>query len=375
MGIAAVVQGVVTRLVLFKGLRMNTEAERASDELVNEEDVERDSAVEMRTLFVDAPLHAQRIDKALLALAPEFSRNYLQQLLKDAAVQINGVQVLKASTKVQAGQTITLELRPTPQSQAYQPQAMPLDIVYEDDAMLVLNKPVGLVVHPAAGNWSGTLLNGLLAYDPVFATLPRAGIVHRLDKDTSGLMVVAKTAQAITAISAAIAAREVKRQYLALGYQNARMASSPWAYEDEVHVDAPIGRDPYTRTRMAVVDLLRHSGKSAQTDIRLLAQEGQFVFVQCRLQTGRTHQIRVHMQHLGFPLVGDALYGGKSWPNFNRQALHAYRLSLAHPSSGKIMTFKAFLPQDMQELLLETGMRDAIEEQVDDGLVNLLGNR
>ena len=353
---------------------MNTEASMAATDNTTDDDVERDSAIETRSLEVNASLHGQRLDKALLTLAPEFSRNYLQQLLKDGAVQINGQTALKTATKVQAGQRIALELRPTAQSQAYQPQEMALDIVYEDDALLVLNKPVGLVVHPAAGNWSGTLLNGLLAYDPVFATLPRAGIVHRLDKDTSGLMMVAKNAQAITALSAAIAAREVKRQYLGLGCMGPRLSMSPWSYDDEVHVDVPIGRDPAVRTRMAVVNLSRNSGKTAQTDIRLLAEHDRFVFVQCRLQTGRTHQIRVHMQYLSCPLVGDALYGGKEWPGFERQALHAYRLGFAHPISGKLLNFKVPLPEDMQQLLDETGIRDVIEQDGDDALVNLLGN-
>lgn len=323
-----------------------------------EDDAASVAEAETRTGPVGSELHGQRLDKALQALAPEFSRSYLQQLLKDGMVQLDGRVVAKPAHKVQAGQRLALELRPTAQSQAYQAQAMPLDVVFEDDELLVLNKPAGLVVHPAAGNWSGTLLNGLLAYNPVFAALPRAGIVHRLDKDTSGLMMVAKTPQAVAALGQQIAQRSVSRRYVALGHARSPGAAW-WARTPEVTVNRPIGRDPAQRTRMAVVDLAQHSGKEARTDIRLLAQHGQFGWVECRLHTGRTHQIRVHMQHLQTPLVGDALYGGLPWDGFARQALHAWRLALTHPVTGKQLAWSAPLPADMQRLLADAGLSEA----------------
>ncbi|OYU96657.1 MAG: hypothetical protein CFE45_19235 [Burkholderiales bacterium PBB5] len=201
--------------------------------------------------------------------------------------------------------------------------------------MLGVNKPVGLVVHPAAGHWSGTLLNGLLAHHAGAAALPRAGIVHRLDKDTTGLMVVAKTLPAMTTLVRQIAAREVRRIYLALVH--GRVA---W---EEATIEAPIGRDPVSRLRMAVVA----GGKPARTDVQWLGASGGVAAVRCTLHTGRTHQIRVHLSHRGHPLLGDALYGGKPALGLVRQALHATRLAFAHPADERPLDFHAPLPADL----------------------------
>jgi 23S rRNA pseudouridine1911/1915/1917 synthase len=199
----------------------------------------------------------------------------------------------------------------------------------------VLNKPAGLVVHPAAGNWSGTLLNGLLAHHAAAATLPRAGIVHRLDKDTSGLMVVGKTLPAVTALSRAIAAREVHRHYLTLVHGRVG-----W---DETTVDQPIGRDPVSRVRMAVLS----SGKPARTELQCIARNDRFSALACKLHTGRTHQIRVHLAWLGHVLVADALYGGAPALGLQRQALHAARLRLQHPLAGVWLDLQCPLPADL----------------------------
>lgn len=306
-------------------------------------------AAEWRQLAVPADLHGQRLDKALGALVPEFSRNYLQQLIESGAVLAGDVPVGKPSRKVRAGETLTVELRPTPMSQAFVPQAMALDVVYEDEHLAVINKPAGLVVHPAPGNWSGTLLNGLLARDERAARLPRAGIVHRLDKDTSGLLVVARTRAAMDALVAAIAAREVRREYLALAHR-------PWSGPTPREVDAPIGRDARNRLRMAVVDLSHAAGKPAQTLIELLQNAQAGCLVRCLLRTGRTHQIRVHMAHLRHPLVADALYGGAPAAGMARQALHARRLALRHPITGEQLDFTAPLPSDWVVALDEWGL-------------------
>jgi 23S rRNA pseudouridine1911/1915/1917 synthase len=306
--------------------------------------------VEWRNAVIGLTLHGQRLDRALVDAAPEFSRSYLQQLIEAGLVAVNSKAVRKASHRVKAGDVVLIELRPTPQSQAFKAEDIPLVVVYEDEHILVIDKPPGLVVHPAPGNWSGTLLNALLAYDPGSAMIPRAGIVHRLDKDTSGLMVVARSRLAMDALVQAIAARVVSRQYLALAHR-------PWVGPSSVTVEAPIGRDPRNRLRMAVVDLERTPGKSAKTDIVFLGNSNTGCFVRCILHTGRTHQIRVHMASLGHALVADAVYGGASLPGMNRQALHACRLALAHPVSGKPLVFEAPLPPDFSGLLNSWGLR------------------
>jgi 23S rRNA pseudouridine1911/1915/1917 synthase len=306
--------------------------------------------VEWRKVMVAASQHGERIDRALVDIVPEFSRSYLQQLIELGLVSLNAKPIQKASQRVKAGDSVTIELRPTPQSQAFKPEDIPLQVVYEDAHILVINKPAGLVVHPAPGNWSGTLLNGLLAYDKASAAIPRAGIVHRLDKDTSGLMVVARTRVVMDALVQAIAARDVSRQYLAVAHR-------PWAGAKTVCVDAPVGRDPRNRLRMAVVDLERSPGKTAKTDVIFLDNADAGCFVRCILHTGRTHQIRVHMASLGHPLVADVVYGGAVVPGMARQALHACRLALVHPITGAPLVFEAPLPADFEVLLDDWSLR------------------
>ncbi|WP_254789690.1 RluA family pseudouridine synthase [Variovorax sp. OV329] len=301
---------------------------------------EAEQASEIREFSIPSGLHKERLDRVLAELIPEFSRNYLRQLLEAGAVQLKGRVVTKPATRVLAGEPGQIELRPTPQSQAFTPEPMDLRVVYEDAHLRVIDKPVGLVVHPAPGHWSGTLLNGLLAHDAQAGHLPRAGIVHRLDRDTSGLMVVARTRAAMDALVAMIGAREVTRQYLAL-------ANRAWQGADARHVDAPIGRDPRNRLRMAVVDLARHSGKTARTLIEKVDGCDEGCLVRCTLETGRTHQIRVHMASIGHPLVGDALYGGVATPELDRQALHAFRLAFRHPVTQENLELRSEPPEDL----------------------------
>ncbi len=335
---------------------------------------------ELRTFEVPMALHGQRLDRALVDLVTEFSRSYLQQLADDGAVLLNGAAVRKNATKLRAGDQLSITLRPTPQSQAFKPEQMHLDIVYEDEHLLIVNKRPGVVVHPAAGNWSGTLLNGLLAHDARCAELPRAGIVHRLDKDTSGLMVVARARLCMDALVGMIAAREVSRQYIAIGHRS-------WPGETHRHVDAAIGRDIRNRLRMAVVDLQRSPGKEAMTDFELLSNsqlqtqqvvagtaktvtkntskiddssnvdDRSYCLLRCVLHTGRTHQIRVHAAHIAHPLVGDAVYGGAPAGGLERQALHAQRLAFTHPMTGEEMVFTAPLPADLQLACQQLGLR------------------
>jgi 23S rRNA pseudouridine1911/1915/1917 synthase len=290
---------------------------------------------------IAADQHGERLDRALAQLAPEFSRSYLQQLIGEGAVRLRGSAITKPAQRVRAGDTGEVELRPTPQSQAFVAEDLPLSVVYEDAHLLVIDKPAGLVVHPAPGNWRGTLLNALLARDAGARMLPRAGIVHRLDKDTSGLMVVARTRAAMDRLVASIAAREVGRQYVALAHRR-------WEGAAQRRVDAAIGRDPRNRLRMAVVDAQRQAGKPAATRIALLEQAVAGCAVLCTLETGRTHQIRVHMAAIGHPLVADPLYGGAPAAGLHRQALHALRLVFAHPVTAVPLRFHAPLPQDLR---------------------------
>lgn len=309
-----------------------------------------DPEVERRELTLGAQHHQQRLDRVLVDLVAEFSRSYLQQLIEHGDVWINGKPIIKASQRIRMSDRVRVDLRPTPQSQAFKAESMRLDLVYQDEHLLVINKPAGLVVHPAPGNWSGTLMNGLLGFDPQAFYLPRAGIVHRLDKDTSGLMVVARTRVVMDALVKAIAARTVKRQYLAL-------AHGSWLGDTEQTITQSIGRDPGHRLRMAVVDLAQHAGKVAATDVCCLDSVQQGCLVHCALQTGRTHQIRVHLAWLGHPLVADSLYGGSMTAGMQRQALHAFKLSFAHPVTGHPMVFTAETPRDFANAIDHWGLK------------------
>ncbi|MEM5419951.1 RluA family pseudouridine synthase [Paraburkholderia ferrariae] len=309
-----------------------------------------------RSVQVPDELAGERLDKVLAKVFPEFSRSRLQGWIEEQRVRVDG-KPAKVRQPVPLGATIELVPDLLPEQLAFTPEPVPLDIVYEDDAIVVINKPAGLVVHPAAGNWSGTLLNGLLhRYGEAAAGLPRAGIVHRLDKETSGLMVVARTLESQTDLVRQLQARTVKRRYLALVWGN--MA-------DEGTIDAPIGRDPRERTRMAVVK--GASGKPARTHFRridkTLWHNQPVSAIHCDLETGRTHQIRVHCAHIGHPLLGDPVYGharGKrsvaALPDgFARQALHAWRLGLVHPVTGRSMQWRAEVPDDLDALIEALG--------------------
>ena len=290
-----------------------------------------------------------RLDKALAGFLPQYSRSRLQQWIDAGLVTVDGAPA-RAKATLLGDELIRVLPQASPEQQAYAPEAMPLDIVFEDESLIVINKPVGLVVHPAAGNWSGTLLNGLLHHAPALAGVPRAGIVHRLDKDTSGLMVVAKTLEAQTDLVRQLQARSVKREYLALVWGSPHITG---------RVEAALARHPRDRIRMAVSQ--HESAKPAITHYQRLAAgtlAGQVVsLMRCQLETGRTHQIRVHMQSIGFPLVGDTLYGKAHLASvFGHQALHAFRLGLLHPASGKECAWTAPLPPDFLELLAQAGI-------------------
>ena len=318
-------------------------------------------------LAVAAADHGERLDKWLARTCPEHSRSRLQGWIEEGAVRVNG-QPARVRQPVQAGDQVEVRPRRAPEALAFRPEPVPLAVVYEDADLIVLDKPAGLVVHPAAGNWSGTLLNGLLHRWPELVRLPRAGIVHRLDKDTSGLMVVARTAVAQTDLVRQLQARTVRREYLAVVYG--------WPAEAG-EVDAPIGRDPRERTRMAAFKTLGPQCKPARTHYRVLDRcvlpldparpEGataSFALVACTLETGRTHQIRVHMHAIGHALVGDPLYraGGRGSGHalvrdFVRQALHVRRLGLVHPRTGRPCLWRSPPPRDFLELLERLGLQ------------------
>ena len=326
-------------------------AEIISTEVSEDDECAEDVAqtAERRVCELPAEMHGWRADRAIAGLIPEFSRSYLQHLMADGAVEWRGVPLRKPASRLQAGDRLTVELRPTPQTQAFVAEAIPLAVVFEDADLLVIDKPAGLVVHPAAGHWRGTLLNGLLAHHAAASQLPRAGIVHRLDKDTSGLMLVGKSRQAVESLVRAIAAREVQREYLAL-------AHGAWRGPSVQEVDQTIGRDAHNRLRMAVLRPDATSGKTARTTVTLLATQPEASLMRCKLHTGRTHQIRVHMAWLGHPLVGDALYGGRPLWGLTRQALHAQRLRLVHPISGELLDFVQPPPADLLAALSQSGL-------------------
>lgn len=291
-----------------------------------------------------------RLDKVLSTLVPQYSRSRLQQWIDAGHVSVDG-EIARAKMTVYGDEKVVIYPQPAPEDEAFKPEAMDLNIAYEDAAILVIDKPAGLVVHPAAGNWSGTLLNGLLHYLPAIAGVPRAGIVHRLDKDTSGLMVVAKTLVAHTDLVRQLQARTVKREYLALVWGTPNVSGK---------VDTSIGRHSRDRVKMAVSENL--TAKPALTHFQRLATgmlDGRPVsLMMCQLETGRTHQIRVHMQSIGFALVGDALYGKQHLTTvFPRQALHARRLGLVHPVSGAAVEWSSELPQDFADLIARSGIK------------------
>ena len=336
------------------------------------------------SLIIPSDMAGLRLDQALPKLLPDYSRSRLQGWIKEGLVQLGGASA-NAKQKVWGGESVLVTPQPSPEESAYKAQDLPLNIVFEDEHILVIDKPAGLVVHPAAGNWDGTLLNALLHYVPEVESVPRAGIVHRLDKETSGLLVVAKTIPAQTSLVRQLQARTVKREYRAI----------VWGIvHGKGRVDAPIGRNPHDRTKMAVV---KYFGKPAVTHFEALETFSWHSYVRCLLETGRTHQIRVHMQSIKAPLVGDPAYGPRggvisgvrmsqeladSVKSFGRQALHAMRLGLIHPASSEAMQWQSELPADMKILLatLREHARQAVQSTTEvndydwwDGGVSLPG--
>lgn len=296
-------------------------------------------------LTIPAECAGLRLDATLARLFPEHSRSRLQTWIKEGRVRIDSGPA-DAKRKVFGGEVVELDIEAPVRDTTHQAEAIALPIVHEDAHLLVIDKPAGLVVHPGSGNWSGTMMNALLHHAPALAEVPRAGIVHRLDKDTSGLLVVAKTIAAQTDLVRQLQARTVKRHYLALVHGEVATPGS---------VDAPIGRHPVQRTKMAIVSR-GSTGRDARTHYAPRERFAGATLVECRLETGRTHQIRVHMTSLGHPLVGDPVYGKRKSADarldaFPRQALHAWRLALVHPATGEEMSWESPLPEDFASLL------------------------
>ncbi len=306
---------------------------------------------------VPPELATKRLDQAVSAMFPQYSRARLQDWIKSGELTVDGA-VAKQKDKVMGGEEITIVAEED--TTEVLPEDIPLNIVFEDEHLLVLDKPAGLVVHPGAGNPGGTLMNGLLHYDPALGQVPRAGIVHRIDKDTTGLLVVAKTIEAQHALVMMLQDHDISREYDAITYGVPKRMRGT--------VDAPIARHPNQRTHMAI----RQDGKEAVTHYEVEAQFGSaFAYIKCALETGRTHQIRVHMKSIGHPLVGDVTYGGgfrrpkgasdelvEVLRNFDRQALHARRLELVHPMTGEDLSFEADPPEDFLRLLDEVSLHE-----------------
>lgn len=308
-------------------------------------------SISQLVLTIPHDLGGLRLDVALQRLLPEHSRSRLQAWIKDGLVTLDA-KPSTAKAKVWGGEQVLVQVQAKPENQAFAAENIPLDVVFEDDHILVINKPAGMVVHPAAGNWSGTLLNALLFYAPQLKDVPRAGIVHRLDKETSGLLVIAKTLAAQTNLVRQLQARTVKREYRAIVW------GQLWRNGT---IDQPIGRDPRSRTKMAI----NRAGKPAITRYEILERFSVQTYLRCNLETGRTHQIRVHMQHLKAPIVGDPVYGFRgivpiramtqtlrdAVSQFNRQALHAIKLGLLHPATDAFVEWQIELADDMKGLL------------------------
>jgi 23S rRNA pseudouridine1911/1915/1917 synthase len=303
---------------------------------------------DIRQLVIPDDQGGQRLDQALSRLLPEFSRNRIQNWIRARRISVDEAWGT-TKMKVSGGEAVRVQIEPDVGATPDAPEAIPLQVVFEDPVLLVVDKPVGLVVHPGSGNPHGTLLNALLHHAPQVAELPRAGIVHRLDKDTSGLLVVAKTLTAYTDLVRQLQARTVKREYLALVYGELDHPGT---------VEAPLARDPFNRTKRTVHAM----GKPAVTHYEVIERFPGVTLLRCRLETGRTHQIRVHMQHIGHPLVGDTVYSasrrGHMKLPFPRQALHAERLGLVHPVSGEYLQWETPLPPDFASLL--QSLRDDI---------------
>ena len=300
-------------------------------------------------IIIPDRLIGQRIDSAMAQMLPDYSRSKITTWVRSGGALING-KTFKPKEKILGGEIVTLNIK-AEKTNDWKAEDIPLDIVFEDDNIIVVNKPVGLVTHPGAGNWTGTLANALLHYDPSLANLDRAGIVHRLDKNTSGLMVVARSELAQKNLVEQLQTHAVSREYSAIVYGHMISGGT---------VDEPIGRDPKDRIRQAVVE----DGKDAVTHYRVIDRFAHHTHVKAILETGRTHQIRVHLSYIGHPLIADPMYGGKirfpkkaddhlknALKKFNRQALHAKKLTLTHPITFEQMSWKAPLPQDLQDLL------------------------
>ncbi len=303
----------------------------------------------IHTLVIPETHADERLDQALAKLLPSYSRSQIQSWIEQGLVLVNGIAI-KGKTKVKGGETVSVNIVIKPQPE-WEAQAIPLNVVYEDDAVLIINKPVGLIVHPGAGNADRTLLNAVLHHAPQLQMLPRAGILHRLDKDTSGLLVIAKTAAALKDLSHQLKERTILREYQALVYGTIISGNT---------VDAPIDRHPLQRKRMAIVE----TGRPAVTHYRVAERYRAHTRLKLKLETGRTHQIRVHMSHIRHPIIGDAAYGGRvqltkgmsqelitCLRQFKRQALHAFALGFVHPLTGEPVHFEIDLPNDMQELI------------------------
>ena len=293
----------------------------------------------------------ERIDAFLASKLQDVTRSWLQKLIEAGNVSVEGHEKLAKNYKLRSGDRLTVEL-PEPETLDVLPEDIPLDIVYEDEHLLVVNKPAGMVVHPAVGNYTGTLVNAVMFHcgDQLSSIngVVRPGIVHRIDKDTSGLLVIAKTDAAHRGLAEQFAVHSIKRAYRAVVYNNIK--------EDDGRIDAPTGRNPKDRLKMAVVSA--DKGRRAVTNYHVLERSGRFTYVECRLETGRTHQIRVHMAYIGHPLLGDPLYGPRrGMAGVTGQVLHAKELGFVHPITGEYMEFDSELPPEFEKALKKAGFK------------------